>query len=524
MISSIRKKRKRTKELIIILCVYACIFLVFIVGIMITMFISVGKDSPKNAINSGDFPEALSDSIKIYGVDFTSAIAVYLLEHGTFESYSREKFRHTQEEIREVIENESEARKTKKLYDLYFSGIVKKNEIGVYYNWYFPIPKEYEVSYIKDWGNFKSDGDLNAGIDLMCNEGVPIISIESGVINEIGWNETNGWRIEILGENETRIWIYGNMRKVHPYVKTLRKGSKINAGQVIGYVGSTGNSNDLKEGTMPENERAVDDFYNKHLHIVVLTGDTGFKIAYNPFSIIDILKINKISVVKEGEEFVTKEKSIFDRLVNNVVMNDGELGSLSAKHESNGNPGIIVNNKGDPGGKSYGAFQFATKRGSLDSFLFWLFDKDKNLYNRLINAKNKDHGYKANFDTEWRKIAKEDRDYFYSLQQGYIKYAYFDPIVRHFNSKGFEIEKRSKTLQSVIWSTSVQHGVGGARNIISMQNLKGTDKEIISGIYFERMKVNVHFSGSSQSIKNSVYRRFVAELQEALIMLEGEGR
>ena len=48
------------------------------------------------------------------------------------------------------------------------------------------------------------------------------------------------------------------------------------------------------------------------------------------------------------------------------------LGDLSAQYESNGDPGCISDGYGDPGGKSYGTYQFSSNAGSLGNFVVWL--------------------------------------------------------------------------------------------------------------------------------------------------------
>ncbi|MEN8906030.1 MAG: M23 family metallopeptidase [Clostridiales bacterium] len=198
----------------------------------------------------------------------------------------------------------------------------------------------------------------------------------------------------------------------------------------------------------------------------------------------------------------------------------GELGLLSSKYESNGDPGAISDTPGDIGGKSYGAYQFASNMGSLTSFLGWLKDNDNELYNRLMSARKKDGGYGGYFDKEWQEIADMDSTKFLELQHEYTKYVYYDPVVEYFKTKGFDITIRSRALQNVVWSTAVQHGAGGAKQIIGLQNLNGSDEEIITGIYTERMKVDIYFKSSSQAVKDSVKKRFENELKDALIMLE----
>lgn len=72
-----------------------------------------------------------------------------------------------------------------------------------------------------------------------------------------------------------------------------------------------------------------------------------------------------------------------------VVADNSQLGILSSKYESNGDPGAISNYKGDAGGKSYGAYKLSTNMDSVDEFLIWLSSTNPSYYQQLINAKIK---------------------------------------------------------------------------------------------------------------------------------------
>jgi hypothetical protein len=216
----------------------------------------------------------------------------------------------------------------------------------------------------------------------------------------------------------------------------------------------------------------------------------------------------------------------------NIEFMEG-LGILSEIYESNGDPGTIVNNEGDIGGKSYGPWQIASGVGTMDSFLRWLKDYDADLYDRLNKAKAKDNNkYGSSFDEEWKKIADEDRDYFYQVQWCFIKATHYDPVVKYFRKKGIiDFDKRSWTLRNVVWSTAVQHGAGDANSgailIIGKQDLNLSenledDAKVITGVYSERKKVNIYFASASQEIKISVFNRFIQEEADALEMLRQE--
>ncbi|MBW9172251.1 vgrg protein [Clostridium estertheticum] len=201
--------------------------------------------------------------------------------------------------------------------------------------------------------------------------------------------------------------------------------------------------------------------------------------------------------------------------------NSNGLGLTSAKYESNLNPAAISNTLGDYGGKSYGAWQFSSKTGSLDSFISSLKIKDKEIYSRLTEAKAKDgNEFGKNFDQTWTSIALCNKDKFLKLQQNSIKGNYYDVAAAELKQKyGFDISKKSGALKESLLSTVVQHGVTGTLSVFSKLNLKNSDKNIINDLYNERQKVDVYFRDSSQAVKQSVYNRFTREKQDMLNML-----
>lgn len=197
------------------------------------------------------------------------------------------------------------------------------------------------------------------------------------------------------------------------------------------------------------------------------------------------------------------------------------LGLKASKYESNLNPGAISNTSGDYGGKSYGAWQFSSKTGSLNSFVNWLKEKDGEFYSKLSEAKSRDgNKFGKNFDAAWINIALTNKDKFMKIQQDYVKQSYYDKAAQTLKSKfGFDIDKRSDALKESLWSTVVQHGVGGTSSIFSKLNLNKDDGSIINDLYNERQKVNIYFRSSSEQVKRSVYNRFTKEKQDMLNML-----
>ncbi|MCL1880219.1 MAG: hypothetical protein FWF71_06370, partial [Actinomycetia bacterium] len=204
-----------------------------------------------------------------------------------------------------------------------------------------------------------------------------------------------------------------------------------------------------------------------------------------------------------------------------IYSGDSNLGALSALYESNGNPGVIGNTAGDPGGKSYGAWQLASNEGSVAAFISWLKSANPSYASTLSQAFAADgYRYGSNFDAAWRRLAANDSSGFLSLQRSYIKTEYYDKASRLLLSQyGFNVNSRSFALRNVLWSTAVQHGPYGAPLIFSRAGLNGSDRDIINRVYNERSKVSIYFPRCSVSVQNSVLNRFKAERQAALAML-----
>ncbi len=119
---------------------------------------------------------------------------------------------------------------------------------------YHPIASGYWYSHYDDFGSGRSYGykRKHLGHDLMGSIGAPIIAIEGGKVQELGWNKYGGWRVGILSDDGQRYYYYAHLRKGRPFAGGLKLRDTVSAGQVIGYLGMTGYSNkedvNLKSG------------------------------------------------------------------------------------------------------------------------------------------------------------------------------------------------------------------------------------------------------------------------------------
>jgi murein DD-endopeptidase MepM/ murein hydrolase activator NlpD len=107
-----------------------------------------------------------------------------------------------------------------------------------------PIANGYYYEHYDDFGASRSYGYAreHLGHDLMGSIGTPIIAIESGYVEAIGWNPYGGWRVGIRSFDNQRYYYYAHLRKDHPYARELSEGDIVTAGDVIGYLGMTGYS------------------------------------------------------------------------------------------------------------------------------------------------------------------------------------------------------------------------------------------------------------------------------------------
>ena len=165
---------------------------------------------------------------------------------------------------------------------------------------FLPIAKNYNFSHYDDFGASRSYGfkRTHLGNDLMGNIGTPIIAVESGTVEHLGWNQYGGWRVGIRSFDGKRYYYYAHLRKNHPFVNGLCEGSKINAGDVIGYLGMTGYS--TKEN--------VNNINIPHLHFGMQLifdesqVDGNNEIWIDVYNIIEFLRKNTSSVFMNNDE------------------------------------------------------------------------------------------------------------------------------------------------------------------------------------------------------------------------------
>lgn len=161
---------------------------------------------------------------------------------------------------------------------------------------FFPLAKNFPYSDFDDFGVSRSYGfkRRHLGHDMMGQVGTPIIAVESGYVEALGWNQYGGWRIGIRSFDKKRYYYYAHLRKNYPFQSDLKEGSLVQAGDVIGYMGRTGYSS--KENT--------NNIEEPHLHFgLELVFDESQKesdheIWINCYELIKFLQKNQCETIK----------------------------------------------------------------------------------------------------------------------------------------------------------------------------------------------------------------------------------
>lgn len=159
-----------------------------------------------------------------------------------------------------------------------------------------PVAAGYGYSHCDDFGVGRSFGFArkHLGNDLMGTLGTPIVAVEGGTVEAMGWNRYGGWRIGIRSFDNRRYYYYAHLQKDHPFVEGLSMGDVVQAGDPIGFMGRTGYSD--RENT--NNIETV------HLHFgIQLVFDESQKecnseIWINAYNIVRLLSSHRSSVQK----------------------------------------------------------------------------------------------------------------------------------------------------------------------------------------------------------------------------------
>jgi len=195
-----------------------------------------------------------------------------------------------------------------------------------------------------------------------------------------------------------------------------------------------------------------------------------------------------------------------------------ELGSLSARYESNGKPGAIGFDS--VGGFSYGSYQIAARTGTMKAFLNFLRESFPSAAAKLAQAGGNAAAVAGTdaFKAAWKLLAKNPA--FNAAQHDFIKSTHYDIFAKKLISDlDLDLAVHSIQLKNVAWSVAVQHGPANSifKNALDEKPVPALkDREIIIAVYDERSDVDRYFPSSSAQIKKAIRARYATELQESV--------
>lgn len=116
------------------------------------------------------------------------------------------------------------------------------------------FPHETSIVHFSDtWGAGRSGGRRHAGTDIMSPKGSWIAAVDDGIVERLEWNRLSGWNIMIRHagawtshylhlDNDTTGTDDGEGGPEAAFADGVEVGSFVKAGEVIGFVGDSGNA------------------------------------------------------------------------------------------------------------------------------------------------------------------------------------------------------------------------------------------------------------------------------------------
>ena len=145
----------------------------------------------------------------------------------------------------------------------------------------FPIGGSYPTPLIDSYGFPRMTGTpdehWHEGIDIFAPRGTPLVATERGIITKLGVGRLGGLKFWLKGESGSE-WYYAHLDSFAP---GLANGVVVEAGDLVGYVGNTGNA----VGTPP------------HLHMQLHPGGGR---PVNPYPLLKVVSDLELAAIANG--------------------------------------------------------------------------------------------------------------------------------------------------------------------------------------------------------------------------------
>jgi murein DD-endopeptidase MepM/ murein hydrolase activator NlpD len=107
----------------------------------------------------------------------------------------------------------------------------------------FLFPVEGPTRFVDSFGDARLSGTAeqhwHEGCDVMAASGTPLIAVEDGVLTKYGGGDPLGGKSFVLTGTSGYWYYYAHLSR---FVPTLKQGDTVTAGEVLGYVGATGDA------------------------------------------------------------------------------------------------------------------------------------------------------------------------------------------------------------------------------------------------------------------------------------------
>jgi murein DD-endopeptidase MepM/ murein hydrolase activator NlpD len=124
------------------------------------------------------------------------------------------------------------------------------------------------ASFGDSFGAFRGNvsGNWHHGEDIVATHGAPLLAVADGTLFSVGWNDIGGWRLWLRDAQGNQFY-YAHLSA---YSSLAVEGATVKAGDVIGFVGTTGDA----DGTPPH--------LHFEIHPAALLG-LGYDGVINPY-------------------------------------------------------------------------------------------------------------------------------------------------------------------------------------------------------------------------------------------------
>ncbi|MEA2439078.1 MAG: peptidoglycan LD-endopeptidase LytH [Thermoleophilaceae bacterium] len=123
----------------------------------------------------------------------------------------------------------------------------------------FPVYGKHDYS--DTWGAFRADTGFHEGNDIFANAGTPVVAVCEGSLNRVGTLPISGNRLWVKCTKAGDSFFYAHLSA---FATDTRNGLQVTPGQVIGFVGSTGDAEQtpphLHFEVHPRDGKAVDPY------------------------------------------------------------------------------------------------------------------------------------------------------------------------------------------------------------------------------------------------------------------------